>query len=106
MSRFSSSPEGGGKATQKKLPSVGFNIAILTKKRKLLRSSAKLTTLVLPMYKHLTREQRNVISALLAKGFSLTDIANETQVAVAISTVSREIRRNRSKRKYSATVAQ
>ena len=58
------------------------------------------------MYKHLTREQRYVISALLAKGFSLTDIANDPHVSVSISTVSREIKRNRSKRKYSVAVAQ
>ncbi len=71
-----------------------------------MRGSAKLTTFVLTMYKHLTREQRYVISALLAKNFSLTDIANDPHVSVSISTVSREIRRNRSKRKYSAIVAQ
>lgn len=67
---------------------------------------AKLTTFVLTMYKHLTREQRYVISALYAKGFSLTDIAKDIHVSVSISTVSREIRRNRSKRKYSAVIAQ
>lgn len=68
--------------------------------------SDKLTTMVLTMYKHLTREQRYGISALLAKGFALTDSADETQVAVAISTASREIKRKRSKRKYRAAVAQ
>ena len=48
--------------------------------------------MVLTMYKHLTREQRYVISALLAKGFSLTDIANETQVAYDQETADGEER--------------
>ena len=55
-------------------------------------------------YKHLTREQRYAISRLLANGISQKQIA--LSIHVSPSTVCREIKRNFSKHKYSASGAQ
>ena len=75
--------------------------------------SAELTTFVknifkiyIMKYKHLTLAQRYVIASLYAKNFSLTAIAGDPNVNVSVGTVSREIKRNFSKRKYSALLAQ
>ena len=54
--------------------------------------------------KHLTREQRYQISALLQTGSKQKDIARI--VGTSESTISREIKRNSSKRTYSARIAQ
>ena len=56
------------------------------------------------MYKHLVRAQRYIISVLIKENFTFTQIANHLQVSV--STVSREVKRNRSKRVYNAQIAQ
>ncbi len=55
------------------------------------------------MYKHLTSEQRYTISTLLANNLSLTYISKT--IGVSVSTVSREIKRNSSKRGYSYRLA-
>ena len=55
-------------------------------------------------YKHLTREQRLAISRLLTNGISQKQIA--LSIHVSPSTVCREIKRNFSKHKYSASGAQ
>ncbi len=55
------------------------------------------------MYKHLTSEQRYTISTLLANYSSLTYISKI--IGVSVSTVSREIKRNSSKRGYSYRLA-
>ncbi len=55
------------------------------------------------MYKHLTSEQRYTISTLLANNFSLTYISKI--IGVSVSTVSRELKRNSSKRGYSYRLA-
>jgi Transposase and inactivated derivatives, IS30 family len=54
--------------------------------------------------KHLTREQRYQISALLQTGSKQKEIARI--VGTSESTISREIKRNSSKRTYSARMAQ
>jgi len=54
--------------------------------------------------KHLTREQRYQISALLQRGTKQKEIARI--IGTSESTVSRELRRNSSKRAYSARLAQ
>ncbi|MFV0363276.1 MAG: helix-turn-helix domain-containing protein, partial [Suipraeoptans sp.] len=54
--------------------------------------------------KHLTREQRYQISALLQTGTRQKEIARI--VGTNESTISREIKRNSSKRRYSAKNAQ
>ena len=54
--------------------------------------------------KHLTKEQRYVIQSLLKKGVNMTEIAQE--LSVNKSTISREVKRNSSKRgKYNAEMA-
>ncbi len=55
------------------------------------------------MYKHLTSEQRYTISTLLANHSSLTYISKI--IGVSVSTVSRELKRNSSKRGYSYRLA-
>ncbi len=55
------------------------------------------------MYKHLTSEQRYTISTLLANNLSLTSISKI--IGVSVSTVSRELKRNSSKRGYSYRLA-
>ena len=54
--------------------------------------------------KHLTREQRYQLSALLQRGTKQKEIARI--IGTSESTVSRELRRNSSKRAYSARLAQ
>jgi IS30 family transposase len=66
---------------------------------------AKFSTFTVAMKKvHLTREQRYQIDALLANKTKQKDIA--LIVGVSKSTISREIKRNKHKRGYSARLAQ
>ena len=51
-------------------------------------------------YKQLNQEQRSTIAQLLKRGASLREIAHTIEVSV--STVSREIKRNKSKYTYHA----
>ena len=54
-------------------------------------------------YKQLNQEQRYTIAQLLKRGASLREIARTIEVSV--STVSREIKRNKSKYTYRAAYA-
>ena len=54
--------------------------------------------------KHLTREQRYQLSALLQRGTKQKEIARI--IGTSESTVSRELKRNSTKRTYSARLAQ